>query len=151
MVALILSSIYTPLFYSLLIAPHFCTPIDTKEDLDRAITNPNWQARVYADNTSFIAYQLRRAALEAEHPLFSHLARHLNQTHGWTRHIGDKYIRLVEENPRGIAIGARISLVSNRLLYATIPLHIGSEGLNQQISGIITRKRSPLYPPVKMV
>lgn len=88
-------------------------------------------------------YQLFMQATPDD-PFCYSIGQHLNRSGLAVDNYTDLQVSQVERNPRILAFNNRILLVTARRLYASKPLHVGSENLGFNLNALVYRKRSPL-------
>ncbi len=143
----VLSNIYSSVFYSMLTVPEFGRPIDTQADLARiASSNSGYQILMKAHSGFQQRFQFASASSDA--PTLDRLiGLHINRTKAKMIRTQFELVKTAEERERVVVLGGKLLLTSNRFLFARRPLHIGSEGLGMTYLAVPLAKGSPLLGP----
>ncbi|KAH9401370.1 hypothetical protein TYRP_016754 [Tyrophagus putrescentiae] len=147
----VLSNIYSSVFYSMLTVPEFDRPIDTQADLARiASSNSGYQILMKAHSGFQQHFQFASASNDA--PTLDRLiGLHINQTKAKMIRTQFELVKTAEERERVVVLGGKLLLSSNRFLFARRPLHIGSEGLGMTYLAVPLAKGSPLLGPFNTI
>ena len=136
---LVLSQLYSWIFYSTITAPEFQKPLDRITELINTLNKS--KIDVYVRETSAL-YQKIVESTE-ENGIYFMLSRHLNQSSHDMIQTANETIQLLEDNPNSVFLGFKTFAISNRYLQATKFIHISTETLAPAMLGSIYSKHSP--------
>lgn len=140
---LILSSLYSSVFYSILTFPRYSRPIDSIEDIQAiAQTDSHW---ILPRQQSTYARRLMGAPLGSG--VFTLIGQHLRRSKRIIPRSVENIIAIVEADPRNVVVRSRLTLTIQRLFYAKKKLHIGSESLANDPIAFMLHKDSILLDP----
>lgn len=143
---IVLSNIYSSVFYSMLTVPEYGRPIDTLVDLAHIASSDSHRILMKAHSGFQQRFQYSSAAKDA--PLIDRLiGEHINRTKTTMIRTQFELVKTAEEQERVVVLGGKLLLTSNRFLFARRPLHIGSEGLGMTYLAVPLAKGSPLLGP----
>lgn len=140
---LILTNLYCSVFYSILTVPRYERPIDTIENIAQIARSDSHFILVRRQST----YSRRFTHASPDAGLFYAIGQHIRRTRRELDASVENVIDIVENDPRNVVIRSRLTLVVQRLFYASKKLHIGSESLDSDLIAFMLPKGSPLRVP----